>query len=63
MDTQISKLNTIQKYLYQDTDSNLMNDSNTNNINNVSQSDKTQTKKQKDLSNEILYFSINQDSK
>ena len=63
MDTQISKLNTIQKYLYQDTDSNLMNDSNTNNINNVSQTDKTQTKKQKDLSNEILYFSINQDSK
>ena len=63
MDTQNSKLNTIQEYLYQERNSNLMNDSNTNNINNVSQSDKTQTKKQKDLSNEILYFSINQDSK
>ena len=62
MDTQISKLNTIQEYLYQERNSNLMNDSNTN-INNVSQSDKAQTKKQKDLSNEILYFSINQDSK
>ena len=63
MDTENSKLNTIQEYLYQERNSNLMNDSNTNNINNVSQSDKTQTKKQKDLSNEILYFSINQDSK
>ena len=63
MDTQNGKLNTIQEYLYQERNSNLMNDSNTNNINNVSQSDKTQTKKQKDLSNEILYFSINQDSK
>ena len=63
MDTQNSKLNAIQEYLYQERNSNLMNDSNTNNINNVSQSDKTQTKKQKDLSNEILYFSINQDSK
>ena len=63
MDTQNSKLNTIQEYLYQERNSNLMNDSNNNNINNVSQSDKTQTKKQKDLSNEILYFSINQDSK
>ena len=63
MDTQNSKLNTIQEYLYQERNSNLMNDSNTNNINNVSQSDKAQTKKQKDLSNEILYFSINQDSK
>ena len=63
MDTQNSKLNTIQEYLYQERNSNLMNDSNTNNINNVSQSDKNQTKKQKDLSNEILYFSINQDSK
>ena len=62
MDTQNGKLNTIQEYLYQERNSNLMNDSNTN-INNVSQSDKTQTKKQKDLSNEILYFSINQDSK
>ena len=62
MDTQNSKLNTIQEYLYQERNSNLMNDSNTN-INNVSQSDKAQTKKQKDLSNEILYFSINQDSK
>ena len=63
MDTQNSKLNTIQEYLYQERNSNLMNDSNTNNINNVSQSDKAQTKKQKDISNEILYFSINQDSK
>ena len=63
MDTQNGQLNTIQEYLYQERNSNLMNDSNTNNINNVSQSDKTQTKKQKDLSNEILYFSINQDSK
>ena len=63
MDTQNGKLNPIQEYLYQERNSNLMNDSNTNNINNVSQSDKTQTKKQKDLSNEILYFSINQDSK
>jgi hypothetical protein len=63
MDTQNGKLNTIQEYLYQERNSNLMNDSNTNNINNVSQSDKNQTKKQKDLSNEILYFSINQDSK
>ena len=63
MDTQNGKLNTIQEYLYQERNSNLMNDSNTNNINNVSQSDKAQTKKQKDLSNEILYFSINQDSK
>ena len=63
MDTQNGKLNTIQEYLYQERNSNLMNDSNTNNINNVSQSDKVQTKKQKDLSNEILYFSINQDSK
>ena len=65
MDTQNSKLNTIQEYLYQERNSNLMNDSNNNNnnINNVSQSDKNQTKKQKDLSNEILYFSINQDSK
>ena len=63
MDTQNDKLNTIQEYLYQERNSNLMNDSNTNNINNVSQSDKAQTKKQKDLSNEILYFSINQDSK
>ena len=63
MDTQNNKLNPIQEYLYQERNSNLMNDSNNNNINNVSQSDKTQTKKQKDLSNEILYFSINQDSK
>ena len=63
MDTQNGKLNKIQEYLYQERNSNLMNDSNTNNINNVSQSDKAQTKKQKDLSNEILYFSINQDSK
>ena len=62
MDSQNNKLNPIQEYLYQERNSNLMNDSNTN-INNVSQSDKTQTKKQKDLSNEILYFSINQDSK
>ena len=62
MDTQNGQLNTIQEYLYQERNSNLMNDSNTN-INNVSQSDKAQTKKQKDLSNEILYFSINQDSK
>ena len=62
MDSQNNKLNPIQEYLYQETNSNLMNDSNTN-INNVSQSDKAQTKKQKDLSNEILYFSINQDSK
>ena len=65
MDTQNNKLNPIQEYLYQERNSNLMNDSNNNNnnINNVSQSDKNQTKKQKDLSNEILYFSINQDSK
>ena len=64
MDTQNGKLNTIQEYLYQERNSNLMNDSNNNNnINNISQSDKNQTKKQKDLSNEILYFSINQDSK
>ena len=64
MDSQNNKLNPIQEYLYQERNSNLMNDSNNNNnINNVSQSDKTQTKKQKDLSNEILYFSINQDSK
>ena len=64
MDTQNGQLNTIQEYLYQERNSNLMNDSNNNNnINNVSQSDKNQTKKQKDLSNEILYFSINQDSK
>ena len=63
MDSQNNKLNPIQEYLYQERNSNLMNDSNTNNINNVSQPDKTQTKKQKDLSNEILYFSINQDSK
>ena len=63
MDSQNSKLNPIQEYLYQERNSNLMNDSNTNNINNISQSDKNQTKKQKDLSNEILYFSINQDSK
>ena len=64
MDTQNGKLNPIQEYLYQERNSNLMNDSNNNNnINNVSQSDKNQTKKQKDLSNEILYFSINQDSK
>ena len=62
MDSQNNKLNPIQEYLYQERNSNLMNDSNTN-INNVSQSDKAQTKKQKDLSNEILYFSINQDSK
>ena len=62
MDSQNNKLNPIQEYLYKERNSNLMNDSNTN-INNVSQSDKTQTKKQKDLSNEILYFSINQDSK
>ena len=63
MDSQNNKLNPIQEYLYKERNSNLMNDSNTNNINNVSQSDKAQTKKQKDLSNEILYFSINQDSK
>ena len=63
MDTQNGKLNTIQEYLYQERNSNLMNDSNNNNINNETQSDKNQTKKQKDLSNEILYFSINQDSK
>ena len=63
MDTQNGQLNTIQEYLYQERNSNLMNDSNTNNINNETQSDKNQTKKQKDLSNEILYFSINQDSK
>ena len=64
MDSQNNKLNPIQEYLYQERNSNLMNDSNNNNkINNVSQSDKNQTKKQKDLSNEILYFSINQDSK
>ena len=64
MDSQNNKLNPIQEYLYQERNSNLMNDSNNNNnINNISQSDKSQTKKQKDLSNEILYFSINQDSK
>ena len=63
MDTQNGKLNPIQEYLYQERNSNLMNDSNNNNINNETQSDKAQTKKQKDLSNEILYFSINQDSK
>ena len=63
MDSQNNKLNPIQEYLYKERNSNLMNDSNNNNINNVSQSDKNQTKKQKDLSNEILYFSINQDSK
>ena len=64
MDSQNNKLNPIQEYLYQERNSNLMNDSNNiNNINNISQSDKNQTKKQKDLSNEILYFSINQDSK
>ena len=63
MDSQNSKLNPIQEYLYQERNSNLMNDSNNNNINNETQSDKNQTKKQKDLSNEILYFSINQDSK
>ena len=63
MDSQNNKLNPIQEYLYKERNSNLMNDSNNNNINNVTQSDKNQTKKQKDLSNEILYFSINQDSK
>ena len=63
MDSQNNKLNPIQEYLYKERNSNLMNDSNNNNINNETQSDKNQTKKQKDLSNEILYFSINQDSK
>ena len=66
MDSQNNKLNPIQEYLYQERNSNLMNDSNNNNNinnNNVSPVDKSQTKKQKDLSNEILYFSINQDSK
>ena len=63
MDSQNSNLTPLQEYLYKERESTSLNDTNTNNINNVSQSDKTQTKKQKDLSNEILYFSINQDSK
>ena len=65
MDSQNNKLNPIQEYLYKERESTSLNDTNNNinNNNNVSPVDKSQTKKQKDLSNEILYFSINQDSK
>ena len=46
----------VQEYLYQENESKTPN-------NNSSALEKTQIKGQKDLSNEILYFSINQDSK
>ena len=65
MDSQNSNLTPLQEYLYKERESTSLNDTN-NNINqnnNVYPADKSQTKKQKDLSNEILYFSINQDSK
>lgn len=45
----------IQAFLYEETDS--------KSINNIPAQNKPQIKNQKDLSNEILYFSINQDSK
>ena len=65
MDDQKNKLTQIQEYLYQERES-VSNPSNNNN-NNMTPPEKTpekiQTKNQKDLSNEILYFSINQDSK
>ena len=65
MDSQNStNLTPLQEYLYKERESTSLNDTNNNiNNNNVSPVDKSQTKKQKDLSNEILYFSINQDSK
>ena len=46
----------VQEYLYQENEPKTPN-------NNSSALEKTQIKGQKDLSNEILYFSINQDSK
>ena len=52
----LKNTSTVQEYLYQE------NESKTHN-NNSSNLEKTQIKGQKDLSNEILYFSINQDSK
>ena len=65
MDDQKNKLTQIQEYLYQERES--VSNQSTNNNNNVTPPEKTpekvQTKNQKDLSNEILYFSINQDSK
>ena len=64
MDSQNSiNLTPLQEYLYKERESTSLNDTNNNINNNVSPVDKSQTKKQKDLSNEILYFSINQDSK
>ena len=66
MDSQNStNLTPLQEYLYKERESTSLNDinNNINNNNNISPVDKSQTKKQKDLSNEILYFSINQDSK
>lgn len=65
MDDQKNKLTQIQEYLYQERES--VSNQSTNNNNNVAPpaniQEKGQTKNQKDLSNEILYFSINQDSK
>ena len=62
MDDQKNQLTSVQDYLYQEGESQ-SNQSVNNNTNNIPPSDKVQTKNQKDLSNEILYFSINQDSK
>ena len=67
MDDQKNKLTQIQEYLYQGRESESNQSINNNNNNNVAPpakiQEKVQTKNQKDLSNEILYFSINQDSK
>ena len=52
----LKNTSTVQEYLYQENESKTPN-------NNSSALEKTQIKGQKDLSNEILYFSINQDSK
>ena len=62
MDAPKNELTPVQDYLYHENESQ-SNQSVNNNTNNVTPSDKAQTKNQKDLSNEILYFSINQDSK
>ena len=66
MDDQKNKLTQIEEYLYQERESESHQSINNNN-NNVAPPakipEKVQTKNQKDLSNEILYFSINQDSK
>ena len=50
-----NQLTPVRDYLYHETESQ-SNQSVNNNTNNATQPDKAQTKNQKDLSNEILFF-------